>query len=96
MTSIVDDILITETTEGEHDVPLTEVIERPKDNNTGPNAEKLQYKQKEVNFFGNTITEQGISPAEYKLQAIRDIHPPKIKEPHSFLGMIAYLDIQPN
>ena len=38
---IVDDILVTESTEEEHDTAMTEVLERAKENNTGFNPDKL-------------------------------------------------------
>ena len=93
ITGMVDDILVTGSTEEEHDIAMTKVLERAKENNIGFNADKLQYKLKKVNFFGHTITEQGISPTEDKLQAIRDIQSPKnAKELHTLMGMIAYLN----
>ena len=67
---IVDDILVTESTEGEHDTAMTKVLKRAKENNTGFNPDKLQYKQKRDNFFGHTITEHSILPTEDKLEAM--------------------------
>ena len=61
---IMDNILVTGSTEEEHDTAMTEVLEKAKENQTGFNPDKLQYKQKRVNFFGHTITEHSILPIE--------------------------------
>ena len=93
MTRIVDDILVTGATEEKHDIAMIQVLERAIGNNIGFNSENFQYKQNEVNFFCLAITEQGISPTEHKLQAIRDIQPFKnYKELHTPLNMIVYLN----
>ena len=44
VTGIEDDILVTGSTEEEHDAAMTEVFERTKENNIGFNPDKLQYK----------------------------------------------------
>ena len=67
---IVDDILVTGSTEEEHDTAMTEVLERAQEKNIGFNPDKLLYKQKRVNFFGHTITEHNILPPEDKLEAM--------------------------
>ena len=61
---IVDDTLVTGSTEAEHDTAMTE------ENQTGFNPDKLQYKQKRDNFFSHTITEHSILPTEDKLEAM--------------------------
>ena len=67
--SIVDDILLTGSTEEEHDTAMTEVLKKAKENQTGFNPDKHQYKQRD-NFFGHTITEHSISPTEDKFEAM--------------------------
>ena len=37
------------------------------------NYEKLQYKQKEVEFFGETYTVDGQKPAQSKIKAIQEM-----------------------
>lgn len=89
----MDDILVTESTEEEHDIAMTKILERAKKNNIRFNVEKFQYKKKRVNFFGHTITEHGLSLTEDKLQAIKDIQSPKnAKELYTPLGIISYLN----
>ena len=67
---IVDDILAAGSTEEEHGTAMTEVLKRAKENQTGFNPDKLQYKQKRDNFFGHTITQHSILPTEDKLEAM--------------------------
>ena len=73
---IVDDILVTGSTEEEHDTAMTEVLKRTKENQTGFNPDKLLYKQKRDNFFDHTITEHSILLTEDKLEAMNS---PKCK-----------------
>ena len=56
------------------------------------NYNKLQYKQKEVDFFGETYTLDGQKPAQSKVKAIQEMKPPQYKKQvQSFIGMINYL-----
>ena len=49
--------------------------------------------QEKINFYGHTLTEKGIQPAEYKLQAIKNIKvPANAAELHTILGMVNYLN----
>ena len=53
---------------------------------------KLQYKETEVEFFGETYTVDGCKPAKGKVQAIVEVPAPSCKkEVQSFIGMINYL-----
>ena len=57
------------------------------------NSEKLQFKQQSVNFFGHTLTQDGILPAADKLEALKNISAPSnTKELLSLLGLITYLN----
>ena len=54
--------------------------------------DKLQYKQDEVEFFGETYTTSGCKPATDKVSAIKGM--PSLtnkKQVQSFIGMINYL-----
>ena len=42
-------------------------------NNISLNSEKIQFKQEHINFYGYTLTDEGIQPNEDKLQAIKTI-----------------------
>ena len=57
------------------------------------NSEKLQFKQQGVNFFGHTLTQDGILPAADKLEALKNISTPSnTKELLSLLGLVTYLN----
>ena len=57
-----------------------------------PHYEKLLYKQKEVEFFGETYTLDGQKLAQDKIKAIQEMPPPQCKKQvQSFIGMINYL-----
>ena len=56
------------------------------------NYEKLQYKQMEIEFFGETYTVDGHKPVKVKVQAIVEMQTPSCKkEVQSFIGIINYL-----
>ena len=57
------------------------------------NAEKIQFKQTQVSFYGHCWTKQGISPDPKKIEAINHMEFPQDKETiRSFLRMINYLN----
>ena len=63
------------------------------ENNLTLNSEKIQFKQKQVSFYGYVWSDQGISPDPKKIQALKHMEFPPDKETmRSFLGMINYLD----
>ena len=56
------------------------------------NYYKLQYKQEEVELFGETYTVDGCKPAQSKVKAIIDMPSPTCKKQvQSFIGMVNYL-----
>ena len=56
------------------------------------NYDKLQYKQDEVEFFGETYTTSGHKPSKDKVSAITSMpSPTNKKQVQSFIGMINYL-----
>ena len=60
-------------------------METTKKNNIKLNFDKIQYKQKEVEFVGKTYTTQGRKPSDTKVKAITEMPKP------TFLGMVQYL-----
>ena len=76
----------------DHDLALTMLLNTARKCNVHLNYEKLQYKQKEVEFFGETYAVDGQKPAQSKLKAIQELPPPQCKKQvQSFIGMINYL-----
>ena len=91
---IADDIMIVgkKPDHKDHDQALTTLLETARHCNVRLNYEKLQYKQMEVEFFGEIYTVDGYKPAKGKVQAIVEMPAPSCKkEVQSFIGMINYL-----
>ena len=91
---IADDIMVVgkQPNHKDHDQALTTLLETARKCNIRLNYEKLQYKQTEVEFFGETYTVNGCKPAKGKVQAIAEMPAPSCKkEVQSFIGMINYL-----
>ena len=71
---------------------LTSLLESTRHCNVRLNYEKLQYKQTEVELFGETYTVDGCKPAKGNVQTIVKMPAPSCKnEVQSFIGMINYL-----
>ena len=67
-------------------------METAKKNNIKLNFDKIQYKQKELEFLGETYTTQGCKPSDMKLKAITEMpKPTTLKDLQTFLGMVQYL-----
>ena len=76
----------------DHDQALTTLLHTARACNVRLNYEKLQYKQTEVKFFGETYTVYGHKPAQSKVKAIAEMPPPNYKKQvQSFIGMVNYL-----
>ena len=91
---IADDIMVVgkQPNHKDHDQAPTTLLETARQCNVRLNYEKLQYKQTEVEFFGETYTVDGCKPAKGKVQAIAKMSALTCKkEVQSFLGMINYL-----
>ena len=92
VTGIADDTFVYGSSEEEHDKNLTELMERAQEKGVVFNKDKLQFKCKEVSFFGHSWTPQGIKPDNKKVSAILDMKPPEdVKNLRSFLGLVSYL-----
>ena len=90
---IADDIVVCGSTESEHDQAFCKMLKATRKHNVSLNSEKLQFKQTQVDFFGHVLTENGIQPAEEKLEAIRNMKAPSnMKELQTILGMVTYLN----
>ena len=67
-------------------------MERTRQANLCLNYEKLIVKKKEVKFFGNIYSAEGVKADPDKIAAITAMRPPETKtEVKSFLGMVNYL-----
>ena len=91
---IPDDIMVIgyQEDEWDHDKAFIQLLETAKKNNIKLNFDKIQYKQKQVEFFGETYTTQGCKPCDTKVKAITEMPKPEnLKDLQTFLGMIQYL-----
>ena len=89
VTGIADDMIIAGKDEMEHDRNFLAFMEKCMENNLTLNLEKIQFKQKQVSFYGHIWSDQGISPDPKKIQALKHMEfPPDKKTMRSFLGMI--------
>ena len=91
---IADDIMVVGKMQNhkDHDHTLTTLLQTAKAYNVRLNYEKLQDKQTEVEFFGETYTVNGCKPAQSKVKAIVEMLPPSSKKQvQSFIGMVNYL-----
>ena len=70
VTGIADDMIVYGRTEEEHDRNLILFLETTRSNGLVLNKKKLQFKQKEVSFFGHRWSPTGISPDPKKIDSI--------------------------
>ena len=91
---IADDIMVIgyQEDEQDHDIAFMKLLETAKKNNIKLNFNNIQYKQKEVEFFGKIYTTHGCKPSDTKVKTITKM--PKttcLKDLQTFLGMVQYL-----
>ena len=93
---IADDIMVVGRMQNhrDHDQALTTLLHTARTCNVRLNYDKLQYKQTEFEFFGETYTVDGCKPVQSKVIAIVDMPPPDCKKQvQSFIGMVNYLSM---
>ena len=91
---IADDIMVVgnQPNHKDHNLALTKLLNTARKCNVCLNYDKLQYKQKEIDFFGETYMVDGWKPAQSKIKAIQDMPILQCKKQvQSFIGMINYL-----
>ena len=91
---IADDIIVVGYKEdhSDHDAAFSKLLHTARKNNVKLNYDKLQYKQTQVDFFGETYTTDGRKPSSDKVNAIASMpQPVNKKELQSFIGMVNYL-----
>ena len=92
ITGIADNTFVYGSSEEEHDRNLLQLMERAQEKGVVFNQDQLQFKCKEVSFFGHSWSSKGIKPDNKKVSAILDMQPPKdVKNLQSFLGLVSYL-----
>ena len=84
---IADDIMTVgyKPDYSDHDQVFTTLLQTAKKCNVKLNYEKIQYKQNEVEFFGETYTASGCKPSKDKVVAITSMPSPTSKKQVQFL-----------
>ena len=83
ITPLVDDVLISGRTRQEHDRKLQAALERSSTKNLKLNPEKHVVGASEVQYFGHTISSEGLKPDPAKVKAAQDMSPPINKKKNS-------------
>ena len=92
-----DDIMVVgkQNNHKDHNIALTQLLKTARECNVRLNYDKLQYKQTEVDFFGETYTIDGRKPSQSKVKAIKEMPPPQSKKQvQSFIGMDGQLSLK--
>jgi len=83
----IDDLLIYAKTGEEHYTIVKDVLQRLRANKLAISPEKCAWKQKEMEFLGYVIGEEGIKMVEEKVKAVLEWKSPvSLVETQSFLG----------
>ena len=80
VTGIAYDMIVYGTDEKEHDYNLLRFLDITRNNGLGLNKDKLQFKKREVSFFGHHWSADGISPDLKKISSILQMEFPEDKE----------------
>ena len=89
---IADDILIAARTWGEHDLAVNRIIQRCRDSGFRHNPKKAKILLEEMNYFGHTLTKEGLKLDAKKIQGLKRLAVPRNKqELQSLLVMLNYL-----
>ena len=88
----LDDIVVSGSSEEEHDKNLGKVLGVIKQAGLKLNREKCVFKQKEIEFLGHTIGEEGVKINPAKVKAILDLERPgDVPQLRRLLGMVNFL-----
>merc|ERR1711911_9560 len=89
VSAYLDDILVHTKTEEEHLSALKKVLEAHADAGIKLKAKKTTLFEREVEFLGHRVSNQGISPSARHLEMIANLEEPKNgKEVQSMIGFI--------
>ena len=75
----LDDIIVWGKTEKEHDEILHSALERLAHIGLHLNVKKCMFKQRQINYLGELITENGVYPDSEKVKAIAEMKAPSDK-----------------
>ena len=90
--AIVEDTIVYGCREEEHDRRLNAVLTRIEESGLNLNKTKYHFKQKEVKYYGHTISADGVRPDQDKVKAITETPPPtSVTTLRTVCGMFSYL-----
>ena len=88
----IDDLLISATTEKEHDQTLLKVIKTARENNVKVNAKKIKFRALSVKYVGYQLNGDGRAITQSRVDAIKEIPVPENRQAFlSFLGLFNYV-----
>lgn len=86
-----DDLVLGSKTMEEHLELIRKVLDTARKNHLKLNPTKIQLAKSKIIYLGHTLSDEGISPSQVKVNAILDYPVPKDKEAlHRFLSMYKY------
>ena len=86
----IDDVLVHSSNHAEHLLHLEEAIKRIQQAHLRLNARKCIFATS-VQYLGHTLSSSGVTPGQCKIEAIKNLAPPKnTKQLKSFLGLANY------
>ena len=89
--NISDDIIIGAHTPEELLTRMKDTFDRLRHHNITVNKEKCKFMREKITYMGHTLSKDGVSPDQLKIQSILSLEPPRnVKELRSFLGMVTY------
>ena len=94
VTVYMNDIIVWGSAVEEHDERLMKALERLSE--VGPvfNALKCVFRQTEIEYLGEAVTQDGVKPDPNNIQAITEMPTPRdVLELQRVLGMVTYLGI---
>ena len=77
---VVDDLLVWDEDNEQHDTRLMKVLERARSCNLKLNKTKCHIKQPEISYVGHTLTKDGLKSDLKKTKAITAMPIPKNRE----------------
>ena len=90
--AIMDDTIVYRKTEEEHDRHLNAILTRIEVSRLKLNKAKCHFKQKEVKYFGHTISADGVRSDLGKVKAVTEMLPiTSVAELRTVCGMFNYL-----
>ena len=76
----------------EHDANLKKVLDHVREINMTLNKEKCKFHLTQIDYLGETLTQEGVKPDNQKNKAILEYHTPECKVDDSFLlGMVNFI-----